>query len=447
MRRILAFAAVSAWALACSPASASTITSKLKSAPDQRQVTYAQTLTLTAAPGEHNDVEVLPATDYTVRLRDGAGLTPVLPCVAEDPTTVACPLSGSPTLVAHLGDSDDRFRGTSMLRYDLAATVHGGPGNDVLEDPFGALLGGPGSDSLTGRVFDYTDDPQGVAVDLGANTSGAAGDHDVLTVLPATPRQPLRVIGSPGPDVIRGGTGHVTVESGAGDDVIQGSPMTANGGPGDDRLIGGDGSDDLEGGPGNDRLEGGRGRDALFDESWAQYISQVSSGPDGRLPDLGETGDDVLDGGPDRDSLNGGPGRDRLLARDGGPGEAVICSSTRLQGDTAVVDRQDDADNCRHVDRADANRLELYGLLRSGPRDLRLLVSCPRGAAARACRGRVRLARDGSFASRRSIAVKPGRRVRVPIRLPDADRSVGYSAQLTLATGKKLRADYDGARP
>lgn len=413
---------------------------------DPRLVTYAQTLTLTAAPGEHNVVEVLPAADLTVRLRDAAGLTPAPPCVAEDPTTVACPLEGYPTLVARLGDGDDRFRGTGSLPYAFSTTVHGGPGDDVLEDPVGTLLGGPGSDTLTGRIFDYTDDPQGVTVDLATNTSGAAGDHDVLTVVPPSPGKPVRVIGGPGPDVIRGGNVPVKVESGAGDDVVSGNRLDANGGPGDDRLTGGDGTDVLEGGAGDDRLQGGRGRDALYGESWAQYISQVSGGPYGRTPDLGETGDDVLDGGPGSDSLNGGPGRDRLLARDGGADAEVLCSSTRLQGDTAIVDRQDDAGNCRHVDRADANRLELYGLLRSGPRELRLLVSCPRAAPARACRGRVRLARDGAFARRLSFAVMPGRRVRVPIRLGDADRRVGYSVQLTLATGKKLRADYDGAR-
>lgn len=447
MRRILAFAAVSAWALACSPASASTVTSKVESIPDQRQVTYRHTLTLTAAPGERNDVEILPDVDAgLVRFRDAAGLTPTPPCVAQDPTTVACPLQGYPKVVAYLGDGDDRFRNARVPPSSVPGVVHGGAGDDVLEDREGTVLGGPGSDVLRGAILDYSDEPQGVTVDLGAGVSGAAGDRDLLLLTAGTA---VRVIGSPGPDVIRGGNDVLRVESGAGDDVVHGGRLgdDLNGGPGDDRLIGGDSTDILEGGPGDDHLEGGRGRDALFGESWAQYISQVSSGPYGRLPDLGETGDDVLDGGPDRDSLNGGPGRDRLLARDGGAGEAVICSSTRLQGDTAVVDRQDDASNCRHVDRARANRLELYGLLRSGPRELRLLVSCPRGAAARACRGRVRLARDGSFASRRSIAVKPGRRVRVPIRLPDADRSVGYSAQLTLATGKKLRADYDGARP
>src|SRR5262249_58238448 len=72
-----------------------------------------------------------------------------------------------------------------------------------------------------------------------------------------------------------------------GNDVITASGLTgmlltANGGDGDDILIGGDGNDTLNGG----------------------------------------NGDDVLIGGPGQDALDGGPG-DNVLIQDGGPTPAI----------------------------------------------------------------------------------------------------------------------------
>jgi Ca2+-binding RTX toxin-like protein len=83
------------------------------------------------------------------------------------------------------------------------------------------------------------------------------------------------IIGTPGPDVLRGG---------AGDDVI-----CALGG--DDTLLGRGGEDTLDGGAGNDRLIGGPGVDTL----------------------LGGAGDDTLLSAGDlrRDHVDGGPGQDR----------------------------------------------------------------------------------------------------------------------------------------
>ena len=62
----------------------------------------------------------------------------------------------------------------------------------------------------------------------------------------------------------------LTVNALAGDDVVDASglsanaiPLTANGGDGDDVLIGGDGTDTLTGGAGDDVLIGGPGPDVL----------------------------------------------------------------------------------------------------------------------------------------------------------------------------------------
>jgi Ca2+-binding RTX toxin-like protein len=62
----------------------------------------------------------------------------------------------------------------------------------------------------------------------------------------------------------------LTVNAVAGDDVVEGSglsadaiQLTANGGDGDDVLIGGAGNDTLLGGNGDDVLIGGAGNDIL----------------------------------------------------------------------------------------------------------------------------------------------------------------------------------------
>ena len=62
----------------------------------------------------------------------------------------------------------------------------------------------------------------------------------------------------------------LTINALAGDDVVEASglaagsiQLTADGGPGDDVLIGGDGNDILTGGPGDDVLIGGPGTDII----------------------------------------------------------------------------------------------------------------------------------------------------------------------------------------
>ena len=82
------------------------------------------------------------------------------------------------------------------------------------------------------------------------------------------------VVGSEGPDVLRG-----TAEA----DVFCGLE-------GNDVIRGGGGADTVFGGAGADRIFGGAGGDTL----------------------RGARGDDLLNGGPGRDSCRGGPGRDRI---------------------------------------------------------------------------------------------------------------------------------------
>ncbi|MCW3819101.1 hypothetical protein ONA91_32145 [Micromonospora sp. DR5-3] len=88
----------------------------------------------------------------------------------------------------------------------------------------------------------------------------------------------------------------MSADGGAGDDII-------NGGGNNDRLIGGDGADKLwglggddwvSGDAGNDRVSGGEGNDTLFGGAGDDLM-------------YGSYGDDTLDAGLGNDKLDGGP--------------------------------------------------------------------------------------------------------------------------------------------
>jgi len=112
--------------------------------------------------------------------------------------------------------------------------------------------------------------------------------------------------------------GGVRAELGDGDDVLRvgaplpgGRTLTADGGPGADRMTGGatgdvlsgdEGNDDLKGGHGNDLLDGGPGNDRVLGEDEADVVR-------------GGAGDDVVGGGgtaAHADVIDGGPGIDAL---------------------------------------------------------------------------------------------------------------------------------------
>lgn len=109
------------------------------------------------------------------------------------------------------------------------------------------------------------------------------------------------LIGGSGKDILNGGSGNDTLVGGAGNDTLNGGDGndSLDGGAGNDTLNGGNGSDDLYGDAGNDHLAGGAGADLLF----------------------GGTGNDSLDGGAGNDTLNGGLGNDVLQ---GGAGDDVL---------------------------------------------------------------------------------------------------------------------------
>jgi Ca2+-binding RTX toxin-like protein len=139
-----------------------------------------------------------------------------------------------------------------------------------------------------------------VAIDLGAQPGSAGGDGaaDTIVINATNGDDVISVTNNNGVITVSGLPEEVTISNFeandrivinglGGDDVITASGLTgmlltANGGDGDDILIGGAGNDTLNGG----------------------------------------NGDDVLIGGPGQDALDGGPG-DNVLIQDGGPTPAI----------------------------------------------------------------------------------------------------------------------------
>lgn len=117
--------------------------------------------------------------------------------------------------------------------------------------------------------------------------------------------------------VPQGGSG-VRIELGDGDDHLRlgsgwtlGTPIAADGGPGNDELNGYAGPETFHGGDGNDTLKGNQGDDHLFGDAG----NDVIEGGDGADEVRGGDGDDTVGGGgtADRaDIVDGGAGRDTL---------------------------------------------------------------------------------------------------------------------------------------
>jgi hypothetical protein len=143
------------------------------------------------------------------------------------------------------------------------------------------------------------------------------------------------IVGTPGPDHLKGTRHKDVIQALGGDDVVNGrggddiicgdtGADELDGGRGDDQIHDGDGIDDdeLEGGPGSDRLYGNLGDDELDGGRGNDQLFGGNGDEEGLHP-----GNDLLKGGPGDDYLNGGPGDDELWGGrgddllDGGPGD------------------------------------------------------------------------------------------------------------------------------
>jgi Ca2+-binding RTX toxin-like protein len=142
-----------------------------------------------------------------------------------------------------------------------------------------------GSDSFTFHINDGT-----------VNSAPATIS---LTITPVLTCQGLTatIIGTDGPDVLKGTNGNDVILGLGGNDVI-------HGGNGHDVICGGNGNDTLHGGNGNDILIGGHGDDSLMGNNDNDTLD-------------GGNGDDVLEGGNGNDTITGGLGADELYGDNG----------------------------------------------------------------------------------------------------------------------------------
>lgn len=162
----------------------------------------------------------------------------------------------------------------------------------------------------------------------GLNLNPGGGDHDADVWIAS------------GPDDL--GAPLLTANGGAGDDTIIGDATSrasasayAYGGPGDDVLGAlGDGDSDLYGEGGDDVITGGGDGDTLN-----------GGGGDDRID--GRGGNDKIDGGRGVDRISGGAGRDRIAAQDASR-DTIACGAGR---DRASVDRRDRATGCEQLAR------------------------------------------------------------------------------------------------
>ena len=283
------------------------------------------------------------------------------------------------------GDGDDTITGDANDN-----VVWSGPGNDTVNggDGWDDLNGGFGDDVLNGGAGnDFLDGQEGNDI-----LNGDA-NNDYL-------------YGGDGDDILNGGAGNDTLDGGAGDDTLDGGtgvdmvsfgdtvlPVVidlaagtatgteigtntlsniedAEGGLGDDILIGDANANKLDGSSGDDILDGGAGDDTLYGSDGDDTVrfagalmpvtvdlsAGTASGADtgndtlfhiesviGGLGDdtitgdandntlWGNAGNDTLTGGDGDDTLNGGSGNDTL---DGGAGADTASYTSATQAVT-----------------------------------------------------------------------------------------------------------------
>jgi Ca2+-binding RTX toxin-like protein len=235
------------------------------------------------------------------------------------------PADGSFTVEVDGGDGNDAISVAAKKTEIVGATLNGDGGDDVLTgaDSADLLDGGDGNDRVTGgggndtmnggtgnddlvwNNGDATDVINGDAGNDATVVNGSPTLGDVFTVDPNAGRikfQRTNLVAF----TLDASTERLQVNGLGGNDSLQANDgvgaltlMSADGGAGNDTLIGSDGPDTISGGEGNDALSGGGGDDRI-------------SGDRGNDTMNGGSGDDTLvwNNGDGTDVVNGDDGRD-----------------------------------------------------------------------------------------------------------------------------------------
>jgi Ca2+-binding RTX toxin-like protein len=305
--------------------------------PAQVTIAHAEgandTLTINGLGGDDTiDASALPANAINLVVNGGDGNDLITGSAGND--TV---IGGRGNDVAQMGKGDDTFVWNPG---DGSDTVEGQAGNDTLLFN-GANIAEKIDISANGSRALFTRDVASITMDLNDVENvhfNALGGVDTITVNDLTGTDVKQVAldlgATPGSPTGDGAVDTITINGTAGDDVINvtasngvvtvtglASTVTITGFDATDKLvINGLGGDDVinasglgtamqltaNGGDGNDILIGGAGNDTL----------------------TGGAGDDVLIGGAGQDVLDGGPGNNILIQDGGAPVAAFAASAT-----------------------------------------------------------------------------------------------------------------------
>ncbi|MDQ3933947.1 MAG: hypothetical protein M3340_04875 [Actinomycetota bacterium] len=323
-------------------------------------------MSFVASPGERNDLTIELAGGVYRIVDEGAAIEPGQGCRLTDGSghRAECDAyDNGPGALVQLDDGDDRARvSLPAVQRNLfkRAVVMGGPGDDRLEGGGGVdeLDGADGNDVLIGGG-------EGDVLTGGLGDDRLEGGEDLFTTLyvfddcaqPCTPPWGDRLDGGLGADAISGGGGvadHVSYrgrpnavrvsfdglpddgEVGEGD-LLASDIETAEGGNGDDMLVGTAGANAFEGRAGNDVMVGNGGfHDAFFggsgDDTMYLYDGEPEgSGTRGVLPGTGPYDDTFDCDSPPPGEL---PGTNDIVLADLGDAAAL---EGRLRGCETVL--------------------------------------------------------------------------------------------------------------
>jgi hypothetical protein len=214
-----------------------------------------------------NVVDVVKVGRWFVLTQDGGRLQVGRGCRRVDARSARCSTKGVRTFFAAMGGGNDSVAAT----IPLPSTLLGGAGADRLEGSTrgDVLDGGPDHDTVEGggggdRVYG-----EGTDVLL-----GDAGDDAIF----ARTNQEGTAEGGDGNDYLVGGPENTVLTGGEGDDYLDGSG-------GNDLLLGGAGTDVLVGGDGGDTLRGDAKDEVSAGPGLSSGVDLMYCGPGGDLID------------------------------------------------------------------------------------------------------------------------------------------------------------------
>jgi Ca2+-binding RTX toxin-like protein len=271
----------------------------------------SSTATVTADP--FGDADLEPNETVILTVTAGAGYTVGSPNSATG--TILNDDNQPPTIAVGYGQCGSGNTGTVNLLVNDVETPAGSliltaTSSNTAVVPLGNIVFGGSGANRTVRISGVGQNNVAFSdVTITVNDGTFTSSINIRVIVGTNKTETINIgTTTVGTDMIFGGNGDDTINSGAGNDLICGGNGggAVNGGLGDDTIDGGNGNDTLRGGDGNDLIFGGGGNDTLEGGN----NNDILDGGAGTDILRGENGDDTLTGGSGPDSFNGGAGND-----------------------------------------------------------------------------------------------------------------------------------------